>query len=41
MKYLGEENFIKDLIVNTSEGGGQAKVIVTLSLNIYMFMQKT
>lgn len=25
---FGEENFIKDLIVNTSEGGGQAKYVI-------------
>jgi adenine-specific DNA-methyltransferase len=34
---FGEENFIKDLIVNTSEGGGQAKYVVNGHEYLYVY----
>lgn len=34
---FGEENFIKDMIVNTSEGGGQAKFVINGHENLLIY----
>jgi adenine-specific DNA-methyltransferase len=34
---FGEENFIKDLIINTSEGGGQAKYVINGHENLLVY----